>query len=103
MQIARVKGTVVSTHKTEKLNGLKLLVVVPIELSTFTEKGTPVVAIDTVGAGMDEVVMLCGGSSSRQTPLTENKPSDMAIVAIIDSVEVEGKMVFKKHDAKMDG
>ncbi len=102
MQIARVKGTVVSTHKTEKLNGLKLLVVVPIELATFQEKGTPVVAIDTVGAGMGEVVMLCGGSSSRQTSLTENKPSDMAIVAIIDSVEIEGKMVFRKHDSNMD-
>lgn len=103
MQIARVKGTVVSTHKTDKLNGLKLLIVVPIELSTFQEKGSPVVAIDTVGAGIGEVVMLCGGSSSRQTALTENKPSDMAIVAIIDSVEIEGKIVFKKHDALMDG
>jgi ethanolamine utilization protein EutN/carbon dioxide concentrating mechanism protein CcmL len=98
MQIARVKGNVVSTNKTEKLYGLKLLIVVPIDLSTFEEKGQPVVAIDTVGAGVGEVVMLCGGSSSRQTPLTENKPSDMAIVAIIDSIEISGKTVFRKYE-----
>lgn len=98
MQIARVKGSVVSTNKTEKLSGLKLLIVVPIELSTFEEKGAPIVAIDTVGAGAGEVVMLCGGSSSRQTPITENKPSDMAIVAIIDSIEIEGKTIFRKFE-----
>lgn len=96
MQIARVVGNVVSTNKTEKLHGLKLLIVVPIDLATFTEKGQPVVAIDTVGAGNGEVVMLCGGSSSRQTPLTENKPSDMAIVAIIDSIELRGNVIFRK-------
>lgn len=96
MQIARVVGNVVSTNKTEKLHGLKLLIVVPIDLATFAEKGQPVVAIDTVGAGNGEVVMLCGGSSSRQTPLTENKPSDMAIVAIIDSIELRGNVIFRK-------
>jgi ethanolamine utilization protein EutN/carbon dioxide concentrating mechanism protein CcmL len=98
MQIARVKGTVISTNKTEKLYGLKLLIVVPIDLSTFQEKGQPVVAIDTVGAGVGEVVMLCGGSSSRQTPITENKPSDMAIVAIIDSIELNGEVIFRKFE-----
>ncbi len=98
MQIARVKGSVVSTNKAEKLHGLKLLIVVPIELATFEEKGSPIVAIDTVGAGAGEVVMLCGGSSSRQTVITENKPSDMAIVAIIDSIEIEGKTVFRKFE-----
>ena len=96
MQIARVKGNVVSTNKTDKLLGLKLLIVVPIDLSTFEEKGQPVVAIDTVGAGIGEVVMLCSGSSSRQTAQTENKPSDMAIVAIIDSIELNGEIIFRK-------
>jgi len=96
MQIARVKGNVVSTNKTDKLLGLKLLIVVPIDLVTFEEKGQPVVAIDTVGAGIGEVVMLCSGSSSRQTALTENKPSDMAIVAIIDSIELNGEIIFRK-------
>ena len=100
MQIARVKGNVVSTNKTEKLYGLKLLIVVPIDLASFEEKGQPVVAIDTVGAGEGEVVMLCGGSSSRQTVMTENKPSDMAIVGIIDSIELGGKQIFRKFDEK---
>ncbi len=100
MQIARVKGNVVSTNKTEKLHGLKLLIVVPIDLGTFEEKGQPVVAIDTVGAGEGEVVMLCSGSSSRQTAVTENKPSDMAIVGIIDSIEMNGKPVFRKFEEK---
>lgn len=98
MQIARVKGNVVSTNKTEKLYGLKLLIVVPIDLAAFEEKGQPIVAIDTVGAGEGEVVMLCSGSSSRQTAITENKPSDMAIVGIIDSIEISGKQVFRKYD-----
>ncbi len=100
MQIARVKGNVVSTNKTEKLYGLKLLIVVPIDLASFEEKGQPIVAIDTVGAGEGEVVMLCSGSSSRQTAITENKPSDMAIVGIIDSIELGGKQIFRKFDEK---
>lgn len=100
MQIARVKGNVVSTNKTEKLYGLKLLIVVPIDLASFEEKGQPIVAIDTVGAGEGEVVMLCSGSSSRQTAITENKPSDMAIVGIIDSIELGGKQIFRKYDEK---
>jgi microcompartment protein CcmK/EutM len=102
MQIARVKGNVVSTNKTEKLNGLKLLIVVPIDLSVFEEKGQPIVAIDTVGAGEGEIVMLCSGSSSRQTAITENKPSDMAIVGIIDTIEMNGKQVFRKFETKKE-
>ena len=51
MQIARVKGTVVSTTKAEKLNGLKMLIVKPIDIETFEEKGGILVAIDAVGAG----------------------------------------------------
>ena len=51
MQIARVIGTVVSTNKSEKLNGLKLLLTRNIDLDTWTEKGAPVVSIDAVGAG----------------------------------------------------
>ncbi len=98
MQIARVRGNVVSTNKTEKLMGLKLLIVMPIELLSFKEKGQPIVAIDTVGAGVGEVVMLCSGSSSRQTVLTENRPSDMAIVAIVDSIEMNGSIIFRKFE-----
>ena len=96
MQIARVKGTVVSTNKSDKLTGLKLLIVKPIDIETFEEKGSLVVAIDAVGAGEGEIVMCVGGSSSRQTAITDGKPVDQSIVAIIDSVDVDGKRVFEK-------
>ncbi len=96
MQLARVKGTVVSTNKAESLMGLKLLLVKPIDIETWEEKGELTVAVDAVGAGEGEVVMLVGGSSSRQTRVTENKPTDLTIAAIIDTVDVNGRRVFEK-------
>ena len=96
MQLARVKGTVVITNKAESLMGLKLLLVKPIDIETWEEKGELTVAVDAVGAGEGEVVMLVGGSSSRQTRVTENKPTDLTIAAIIDTVDVNGKRVFEK-------
>jgi ethanolamine utilization protein EutN/carbon dioxide concentrating mechanism protein CcmL len=98
MQIARVIGTVVSTNKSEKLNGLKLLLTRAIDLDSFQEKGAPVVSIDAVGAGEGEVVMLVGGSSSRQTSITENKPADSTIIAIIDYIDMNQKRIFDKHN-----
>ena len=89
MQLARVVGTVVSTSKSAKLQGLKMLLVKPIDIESFEEKGNVVVAFDACGAGEGEVVMIVSGSSSRQTEVTENKPSDTAIVAIIDYVDLE--------------
>lgn len=96
MQIARVKGTVVSTTKSDKLNGLKLLIVKPVDIETLEEKGSMIVAIDAVGAGEGEIVMIVGGSSSRQTALTDGKPVDMSIVGIIDSMDVNGVRIFEK-------
>lgn len=96
MQIARVKGTVVSTTKSEKLSGLKLLIVKPVDIETLEEKGSMIVAIDAVGAGEGEIVMIVGGSSSRQTALTDGKPVDMSIVGIIDSMDVNGVRIFEK-------
>ena len=96
MQVGIVRGSVVSTNKAEKLNGLKLLVVKPINIETFEEKGDFFIAIDAVGAGEGEVVICVGGSSSRQTSVTENKPVDQSIVAIMDSMEINGVRVFEK-------
>ena len=98
MILARVKGNVVSTNKVEKLHGLKLLIIIPLDIATFEEKGQPLVAIDAVGAGDGEVVMCVSGSSSRQTALTDGKPADLTITGIIDSVELKGKTVFRKYD-----
>ena len=100
MQIARVIGTVVSTNKSEKLHGMKLLLTRIIDLDTWTEKGAPVVSIDAVGAGEGEVVMVVGGSSARQTTLTDNKPADSTIVAIIDYIDMDQKRIFDKHKEK---
>ena len=96
MLIARVTGTVVSTNKAEKLTGLKMLIVQPVDIKTMKEKGDLAVAIDAVGAGAGEIVMLVAGSSSRQTVITDNKPVDMTIVAIIDHIDIGDKRVFQK-------
>lgn len=96
MQIAKVVGTVVSTTKSDRLTGLKMLLVKPIDLETFEEKGNVLVAFDAVGAGEGEIVMIVSGSSSRNTALTENKPSDTAIVAIIDYIDLRKKRIFSK-------
>ena len=98
MNIARVKGTVVSTNKAEKIMGMKLLVVKPIDLDTMQEKGSALVAVDTVGAGIGEVVMTVAGSSSRQTSVTDGKPVDCSIIAIIDHIDIDRKRVFEKFE-----
>jgi microcompartment protein CcmK/EutM len=102
MQIAKVIGSVVSTSKSDRLTGLKLLVVRPIDMDTFEEKGPPLVSIDVVGAGEGEVVMIVGGSSSRMTELTENKPADSTIIAIIDHICIDKKRVFDKYTESGD-
>ena len=95
MLIARVVGDVVSTIKDEKMGGRKLLIV--REVSVENELvGKPVVAVDTVDAGAGDVVLIAQGSSARQTSLTNNTPTDAVIIAIVDSVEMEGKVTFRK-------
>lgn len=98
MQLARVIGSMVSTRKSDRLEGLKLLIAVPIDMDTFEEKGSPFVTVDTVGAGEGEIVMCAGGSSSRQTELTTSKPVDSSIIGIVDCVDILGKRVFSKSD-----
>ncbi|MCL1854318.1 MAG: EutN/CcmL family microcompartment protein [Clostridia bacterium] len=96
MQLAKVIGSLVSTRKSDRLKGLKLLVAVPVDMDTFQEKGAPILTVDTVGAGEGEIVMLAGGSSSRQTEMTRDTPVDSSIVGIVDCVDILGKRVFTK-------
>ena len=98
MTIGRVCGNIVSTRKAEKLNGFKILLVQPISLETFEEKGAPFVSLDGVGAGDGEVVMCVSGSSSRQTDVSDGRPVDNLIVAIIDSIDIQGTRMFDKAD-----
>lgn len=96
MILARVVGTVVSTRKEEKLQGIKFLLLEKIDPSTLKGKGEYLVAMDSVGAGKGEIVFYVAGSSARMTTVTEGKPSDAAIVAIVDEIELEGKLVYQK-------
>jgi ethanolamine utilization protein EutN/carbon dioxide concentrating mechanism protein CcmL len=100
MLLARVIGSIVSTRKSERLEGLKLLVAVPIDMDTMQEKGAPFVTVDTVGAGEGEIVMWAGGSSSRQTDLTTGKPVDSSIVGIVDYVDLLGMRKYDKSKAE---
>ncbi len=96
MIFARVTGTVVCTLKDEKLVGSKLLLVQPVDLAGAS-KGSPLVAVDSVGAGEGELVLIVQGSSARQTTRTDGRPVDAVIFAIVDTVEQNGKTAFKKN------
>jgi microcompartment protein CcmK/EutM len=89
MVLGKVVGTVWATRKDEKLHGLKLLLVQHIELD-YSLKKTYVVAADTVGAGVGEIVMITTGSSARQSKFTEGKPVDAVVSGIIDKLDVSG-------------
>jgi microcompartment protein CcmK/EutM len=95
MLIARVIGTTVSTIKDEKLTGRKLLVVRQTDEHGMAT-GKPFVAIDTVDAGVGDLVLTCAGSSARQTTQTKDCPVDAVIMAVIDTLEVEGAITFRK-------
>ena len=95
MLIAKVIGTTVATIKDEKLIGRKLLVVQQTD-ETGKPIGKPYVAVDTVEAGIGDLVLTASGSSARQTTLTKDRPVDAVIMAIIDSLEVEGKTTFRQ-------
>jgi ethanolamine utilization protein EutN len=95
MELARVEGTIVSTVKSDRLTGYKLLL-----LNLITPDMNPssnyVVAVDSVGAGEGEVVIVVRGSSARQSDNLANVPTDASIIAIVDSVEFKGKTAFNK-------
>ena len=95
MILGKVVGTVVSTRKEEVLSGLTMLAVVPIDLNTGAVKDGGVVAIDAVGAGVGEIVLYASGSSARQTEVTNNRPVDATIMAIVDTYELEGKVLYQ--------
>ena len=97
MYAARIIGTVVCTQKDPRMNTLKMQVVQPVNIITLKDEGKPAVAIDAVGAGYQEIVLVVSGSSGRLTELTLNKPVDATIMAIVDYVDIEGKNVFSKN------
>ena len=86
MKMGRVVGSVVATRKDEKLDGLKLLLVQDLDLS-LELRPSYIVAVDAVGAGAGEVVLYATGSSARQTAITDARPVDAVIMAIVDEYD----------------
>jgi ethanolamine utilization protein EutN len=102
MLIAKVTGSLVSTQKVGSMTGHKLLVVEPYRLDPKTRDslvttGRAMVAVDTVGAGEGEMVLITQGSSARLTPETKNLPVDTVIIGIIDTVHTDRVCVYHKE------
>ena len=102
MFVAKVTGSLVATQKVDSMTGQKMLVVEPYQVdprtrSTMTGSGRSLVAVDTVGAGEGEFVLITQGSSARLTPETKNLPVDTVIVGIIDTVHVDQTCVYDKE------
>jgi microcompartment protein CcmK/EutM len=95
MLIGKVVGSVVSTRKDEKLESQKLLLLQIFDQQNKA-KDQYVVAVDSVGAGTEDMVLYAAGSSARQTTQTEGKPCDAVIMAIIDSWDLGGDNVYEK-------
>lgn len=97
MILARVVGTVVSSQKSVKIEGIRFLLLEKIDPVTMKGKNDFVVSMDSVGAGLGEIVFYVSGSSARYTDATEGKPSDSAIIAIVDNIEHEGVYTYRKN------
>lgn len=87
MILGKVVGTVWATRKDEELVGMKFQIVKHVDLD-YKLKDTFVVAVDTVQAGVGDIVLVCSGSSARQTAQTKNKPVDAVIMAVVDKLDV---------------
>ena len=102
MLLGRVTGTVVASQKEPLMEGLKLLMVRQLGVDN-TEVGGYVVAVDAVGAGVGDVVMYASGSSARQTGVTQNRPCDAVIMAIVDMWDVDGVTKYHKGEEAAAG
>ena len=98
MLLARVAGTLVASRKDDGLAGHRFLVLRQLDVDG-QETGGTVVAVDSVGAGIGEVVLFATGSSARQTEATRDRPCDAVIMAIVDSWDVGGDVVYRKTPA----
>ena len=103
MFVAKVTGSVVATQKVNSMVGHKLLIVEPYRIDAddrgrLVSTGRTFVAVDTVGAGQDEFVLIVQGSSARLTPETKNLPVDAVIIGIVDTVRVDQKSVYNRNE-----
>ncbi len=103
MFVAKVTGSVVSTQKVDELVGQKLMIVEPYRLDAKSRKkltttGRTFVAVDNLGSGIGDFVLICQGSSARLTPETKKLPIDTVIIGIVDRVQVEDNCVFTRDE-----
>ena len=99
MFLARVEGAVVATKKDPSMSGQKLLLLRPQlvddqDPTQFRPGKNPIVAVDSVGAGVGEMVLFCQGSSARLAPIMNSAPVDAVIIGIVDTVDVKGEQIF---------
>jgi len=104
MFVAKVTGSLVSTQKVEAMVGYKLLVVEPYRLEATERKslattGRTFVAVDTLGAGEGDFVLITQGSSARMTPETKTMPIDTVIIGIVDKIHVEHACVYSREES----
>jgi len=104
MFVAKVTGSVVSTQKVDSMVGFKLLVVEPYRLdaesrSSLTTTGRTFVAVDLLGAGVGDYVLITQGSSARLTPETSKMPIDTVVIGIVDQVHVDKQSVYNREDS----
>jgi microcompartment protein CcmK/EutM len=107
MFLARVTGNVVATQKDKSLNGQTLFVVEPLNVkydeqtklpASLGNTGRAIVALDSVGAGEGQLVLVVQGSSARMTDQTKHLPADAVIVGIVDSAEFGGKTFYSAQE-----
>ena len=103
MFVARVNGNVVATQKVESMSGRKMLIIEPLQVDEKTKQMKPtgrcLVAVDSIGAGTDDMVLVTQGSSARMTDRTSSSPVDCVIIGIIDSINALGEQVYTKDKA----
>src|SRR5947199_8997984 len=102
MFLAKVEGSVVATKKDPSMNGRKLLLVRPQlvddkDPTKFRPGMNTIIAVDSVGAGIGEMVLFCQGSSARLAPSLKDAPVDAVIIGIVDTVDVMGKEIFNSR------
>jgi microcompartment protein CcmK/EutM len=103
MFVARVTGSVVATQKVASMKGHKLLAVEPYRVDEISRDrlvptGRTFVVVDTLGAGLGELVLICQGSSARLTPETEKLPIDAVVIGLVDSLDIGGRTIFDSRE-----
>jgi microcompartment protein CcmK/EutM len=102
MFLAKVTGSVVATQKTDSMVGHKLLIVEPFRIdsqdrNSLVSTGRTFVAVDTLGAGEGELVLIVQGSSARLTPETSKLPIDCLVIGLVDTVHLQSQCIFNRE------